>query len=194
MAARAASDAAIASSHCSLVGCEECAPDGSAKVAPLPFTVFRIRQVGLPLHAFACSSAAQDLLHVVAVGYVDNVPAECVKLGADALAVAHNIGNRTIQLTAVVIHETYEVIQLVVRGKLSAFPDLALIALAVAYGNVNTARTIPARGCRARRRWLRSCPDRASRSSGQRRWSCCGRYATGNSVFGWLSVYALSIG
>ena len=56
-AARAASDAAIASSHCSLVGCEECAPDGSAKVAPLPFTVFKIRQVGLPLHAFACSSA-----------------------------------------------------------------------------------------------------------------------------------------
>ena len=28
------------------------------------------------------------------------------------------------------------------RGKLCAFPDLALIALTVAYGNVNTARTV----------------------------------------------------
>lgn len=27
-----------------------------------------------------------DLLNIVAVGYVNNIPAECVKLGADALA------------------------------------------------------------------------------------------------------------
>ena len=54
----------------------------------------------------------------------------------------HNVGNRAVQLAAVVVHETNEVIQLVVRCKLRAFPDLALVTLAVAYGNVNTARTI----------------------------------------------------
>ena len=95
----------------------------------------------LALARLSLLERVQNLLHVVAVGYVNNIPAECVKLRTDTLAVAHNIGNRTIQLTAVVVHETYEVIQLVVRGKLCAFPDLALIALAVAYGNVNTART-----------------------------------------------------
>ena len=47
ISASAASAAAMASSHCSWVGCEECAPDGSAKVAPLPFLVFRIRAIGL---------------------------------------------------------------------------------------------------------------------------------------------------
>ncbi len=106
----------------------------------MPFTVFKIRQVGLPFARLRLLERAQDLLYVVAVGYVDNVPAKCCELSTDALAVAHNVGNRTIQLAAVVIHETYEVVQLVVSCELSSLPNLALIALAVAYGNVNTAR------------------------------------------------------
>ena len=119
-----------------------------------------------------------DLLNIVAVGYVNNIPAECVKLGADTLAVAHNVGNRAVQLTAVVVHETNEVIQLVVCGKLRAFPDLALVTLAVAYGNVNTARMI-LRTIAERRAEpvVRSTPMVLLRSV------CDGKF-----VFGWLSV------
>ena len=57
-AAYAASEALIASSHCSGVGCEECAPDGSANVAPLPLTVFKTIQVGLPFTSYASCTAS----------------------------------------------------------------------------------------------------------------------------------------
>ena len=76
-----------------------------------------------------------DLLYVVAVRNVDHIPAERVKLRADAFAMAHDFLDRTVQLAAVVIHKAHEVVQLIVRGELCALPDLAFVCLAVTDGD-----------------------------------------------------------
>ena len=73
-----------------------------------------------------------DLLYVVAVLKLDYVPAKSVELCADALAMAHDLVNGTIELVLVVVYEAYEIVELVVSCELSSLPNLTLVALAVA--------------------------------------------------------------
>mgnify|MGYP000606330012 CR=1 FL=1 len=73
-----------------------------------------------------------DLLYVIAVLQLDHVPAKCCELSTDALAVAHNLVNSTVELVLVVVYEANEVVQLVVSCELSSSQTWPSFALAVA--------------------------------------------------------------
>lgn len=103
-----------------------------------------------------------DLLNVVAVFDVEHVPAKRVKLGGKALAVAHDIGARTVKLPLVVVHQAYQIIQFIMRRELCRFPNLPFVGFAVADGHKNTVPA-PLRPAAERRadRFAHALPQRA---------------------------------
>ena len=96
---------------------------------PLPFTVFAMMQVGLPLvdAAFANASAAPE--------YYDrrspDVPTECPPFVCERLQV-HNVFHKAVELNFVVIDDADDIVHLVERREHRGFPDLAFLAFTVA--------------------------------------------------------------
>ena len=86
----------------------------------------------LILYRIGFCNGSGNLLYIVAVLDVNDMPAECIKFCSDALAMAHNVSHCAVQLALVVVYEAHQIVELVVRSKLCCLPNFAFITLAVA--------------------------------------------------------------
>lgn len=90
----------------------------------------------LVLDALGEVDGFHDLLHVVAIGDINDMPAEGFKLFAD-LSEARNLVEGAAELKVVLVNEADDVREALGGGKYRALPDLALLALAVAQEDVD---------------------------------------------------------
>ena len=108
------------------------------KDTPLPFTVWAIRTVGLPLVAAASAKHAWIAGDVMAVE-LEHVPAEGSPLVGQRLQF-HDVLHETVELDAVVVHDGADVIDLVEGAEHGGFPDLAFLDFAVAQHHIDAGR------------------------------------------------------